>query len=297
MEIDPVFLSRLQLAWVIGWHILLPAFTVGLASYHRGAGRARISSGARRVCASRISGSGFSRSRSAMGVVTGIVMPFQFGTNWAAFPSCGERDFAAFRIRGPNGLFPRGGIPRRAFVRSKAGAALGAFRRRLMVAIGTLFSSFWIMAVNSWMQTPAGYEIVDGRFFPTGLARDHLQPVISLSVDAQCCRILRDNRFRSAGRWRLSGTSRRSATEGQRMVMMALGFLTVLVPLQMVVGDQHGQNTREYQPAKLAAIEGRWDTTAPHAAEPVRDPGRKRRAQPLCHRDSLSWQPDPDPDL
>ena len=84
---------------------------------------------------------------------------------------------AAVRLRGPDGIFSRGGISRRAAVRTQAGAALGPFRRGADGALGTLFSSFWILSANSWMQTPAGYEIVDGRFFPT----DWLQVIFNPS--------------------------------------------------------------------------------------------------------------------
>ena len=199
MDLDPLFLSRLQWGWVIGWHILLPAFTVGLASYIAVLEGLYFFDATRSGCASRISGSAFSRSRSRWASSTGIVMPFQFGTNWARFsdaaanvisPLLAYEDLMAFFLEATFLgvlLFGRKLVPRWAH-----------FLAACMVAIGTLFSSFWIMAVNSWMQTPAGFEIRDGRFFPTELAGDHLQPVVSLSADAQCMRLLRDDRLRRA---------------------------------------------------------------------------------------------------
>src|ERR1700731_133663 len=165
MELDPLFLSRLQWVWVIAWHILLPAFTVGLASYiavleglyffRREEIWFRISRFWTRIFAVSF----------AMGVVSGIVMPFQFGTNWSRFSD------TASNVIGP--LMAYEGLT--AFFLEASFLGILLFGRKLvppwahcfaavMVAVGTLFSSFWILAANSWMQTPAGYEMVDGRF-------------------------------------------------------------------------------------------------------------------------------------
>src|SRR2546430_12486068 len=167
MEFDPLLLSRLQFAWVIAFHILLPAFTVGLASYvalNEGlaffSGRdiyLRISNFWTRIFAISF----------GMGVVSGIVMPFQFGTNWSRFsdatanvlsPLLAYEGLTAFFLEAAFLgvlLFGRNLVPRWAH-----------FISALMVAAGTLFSSFWILAANSWMQTPQGYKIVDWRVFP-----------------------------------------------------------------------------------------------------------------------------------
>src|SRR6202043_329903 len=167
MRLDPEFLSRIQFAWVVGWHILLPAFTVGLASF------IAFLEGAyaltrRPVFLSlsqfwlRIFAISF-----GMGVVSGIVMPFQFGTNWSRFSD------ATANVLSP--LLAYEGLT--AFFLEAAFLGVLLFGRRLvppwahlvaalMVAGGTLFSAFWILSTNSWMQTPAGYEIIDGRFFP-----------------------------------------------------------------------------------------------------------------------------------
>src|SRR6201997_2175361 len=167
MTLDPLILSRLQFAWVVAWHILLPAFTIGLASYiavleglHLATGREiylRISSFWIKIFAVSF----------GMGVVSGIVMPFQIGTNWSRYSD------AAADVVGP--LLAYEGLV--AFFLESAFLGVLLFGRKLvpawahfvaalMVAFGTLFSSFWILATNSWMQTPAGYEIIDGRFFP-----------------------------------------------------------------------------------------------------------------------------------
>src|SRR5580692_4387671 len=167
MELDPVFLSRLQFAWVIGWHILLPAFTVGMAAFIAVLEGFNFFTG--RDVYLRVSMFWIRIFSIAfgMGVVTGIVMPFQFGTNWSRYAD------ATANVLSP--LFAYEGLT--AFFLEAAFLGILLFGRdrvprwvhfvaALMVALGTLFSSFWILAANSWMQTPAGYSLVDGRFFP-----------------------------------------------------------------------------------------------------------------------------------
>src|SRR5579871_2343008 len=165
MALDPLLLSRVQFAWVIAWHILLPAFTVGLGSYiavleglHLATRRPvylRLSSFWTRIFAVSF----------GMGVVTGVVLPFQVGTNWSRYadstadvlgPLFAYEALTAFFLEAAFLgvlLFGRKLVPPRAH-----------FIAALMVAGGTLFSSFWILAANSWMNTPAGYTLVDGRF-------------------------------------------------------------------------------------------------------------------------------------
>jgi cytochrome bd ubiquinol oxidase subunit I len=261
MSFDPVLLSRLQFAWVIAFHFLLPAFTVGLASFiavleglHLVTGREiyfRISTFWIKIFAVSF----------GMGVVSGIVMPFQLGTNWSRYsdavadvvsPLLAYEGLTAFFLEAAFLgvlLFGRNLVPRWAH-----------FVAALMVALGTLFSTFWILATNSWMQTPAGYEIVDGRFFP----KDWLQIVFNPSfpyrlahtVDA----VYITTGFAVAGvaAWHLR--QGRFVQEARTMLSMALWLLTVLVPLQFFLGDAHGLNTLEHQPAKIAAIEAIWDT-------------------------------------
>ena len=261
MDLDPVFLSRLQFAWVVAWHILLPAFTVGLASYiavlegiHLFTGREiylRISMFWIKI---------FSVS-FGMGVVSGVIMPFQFGTNWSRFSD------ATADILGP--LLAYEGLT--AFFLEAAFLGVLLFGRKLvpqwahftaalMVAIGTLFSSFWILAANSWMQTPVGYEMVDGRFVPGDWIEIIFNPsfpyrlahtvtafyvTTAFAVVAVAAWLLRTGRF---------------LPEARIMMSMTLWLLSVLVPLQVLIGDLHGLNTREHQPAKLAAIEAHWET-------------------------------------
>jgi cytochrome d ubiquinol oxidase subunit I len=167
MHLDPLILSRLQFAWVVAFHILLPSFTVGLASFivfleglyffTQREIYFRIS-----IFWIKIFAISF-----GMGVVSGIVMPFQFGTNWSRYsdatanilsPLLGYEGLTAFFLEASFLgvlLFGRNLVPKWAH-----------FVAAFMVAFGTLLSTFWILSANSWMQTPAGYKLIDGRFFP-----------------------------------------------------------------------------------------------------------------------------------
>jgi cytochrome d ubiquinol oxidase subunit I len=263
MTLDPIILSRLQFGWVIAWHILLPAFTVGIASYialleglNFFTGKEiylRISSFWIRIFAIAF----------GMGVVTGVVMPFQFGTNWSRFsditanivsPLLAYEDLMAFTLEaGFLGvlLFGRKLVPKWAH-----------FGAALLVAFGTLLSSFWILSTNSWMQTPAGYRMVDGRFFPV----DWIAIVFSPSFPYRLAHTV--NGFYvttgfvvlAVGAWLIR--KRQYEAEGRVMLTTTLALLAVLVPLQILLGDMHGLNTLKYQPAKLAAIEAHWTREA-----------------------------------
>jgi cytochrome d ubiquinol oxidase subunit I len=264
MHLDPLFLSRLQWAWVIGWHILLPAFTVGCASYiavleglshwHGDPVWARMS-----LFWTRIFAVAF-----GMGVVTGIVMPFQFGTNWSRFsdatanvlsPLLAYEDIMAFFLEATFLgvlLFGRKLVPSWAHLLAAC-----------MVALGTLMSSFWILAANSWMQTPTGAVLRDGRFFPVDWSAIVFNPSFPYRFAHNVTAFYVTTGFVVLGVGAFMVRRSSSPAEGRRMVMMALGFLAVFVPLQIFLGDLQGLNTRHYQPAKIAAIEGRWETAAP----------------------------------
>jgi cytochrome bd ubiquinol oxidase subunit I len=261
MELDPVFLSRLQFAWVIAWHILMPAFTVGLASFIAVLEGMRLFTG--REVYLRVSMFWikiFSVS-FGMGVVSGVIMPFQFGTNWSRFSD------ATADIIGP--LLAYEGLT--AFFLEAAFLGVLLFGRKLvppwahfiaalMVALGTLFSSFWILAANSWMQTPAGYELIDGRFVPRDWIEIIFNPSFPYRLGHTVVGFYVTTGFAVLGvaAWLLR--SGRFYSEAKIMLSMTLWLLSVLVPLQILLGDEHGLNTREHQPAKLAAIEARWET-------------------------------------
>lgn len=260
---DPVLLSRLQFVWVVAWHILLPAFTVGLASYiavlegmHFATGRAiyfRASTFWIKI---------FSVS-FGMGVVSGIVMPFQFGTNWSRFsdatanvisPMLAYEGLTAFFLEAAFLgvlLFGRNLVPRWAH-----------FVAALMVAGGTLLSSFWILSTNSWMQTPVGYELVDGRFFPKDWSQIVFNPSFPYRLAHTVVGFYVTTGFVVAGVAAYLIRGGRFVSEGRVMLSMALWLLSALVPLQIIIGDLHGLNTLEHQPTKLAAIEAHWETRA-----------------------------------
>ena len=267
MRLDPLLLSRFQWAWVIAWHILLPALTVGLASYIAVLEGLHVFTG--REIWLRISGfwTKIFAVSFGMGVVSGIIMPFQFGTNWARFsdatanvlsPMMAYEDLMAFFLEASFLgvlLFGRTLVPRWMH-----------FVAALMVAAGTLLSAFWILSVNSWMQTPAGYRTgPDGRFFPTDWLAIVFNPSFPYRFAHNVTAFYITTGFVVLGVGAyLVRRGRAADVEGARlMVRMALSLLIVLVPLQMVLGDHHGLNTLEYQPAKLAAIEGRYDTERP----------------------------------
>ena len=262
MEFDAVLLSRFQFAWVIAFHILLPAFTVGLSCFiatlellwwisKRDVYR-RLSAFWLKIFAVSF----------GMGVVSGIVMPFQFGTNWSRFtdatasvigPLMGYEVLTAFFLEAAFLgvlLFGRKLVPQWAHV-------LAA----VFVASGTVISSFWILAVNSWMQTPAGYKILpDGRFEVTSFFDAIFTPSFPYRLGHTVSAFLVTAAFVILGVGALYLRQRRALEESRVMTKMALIFLVIMVPVQMVIGDAHGLNTLEHQPAKVAAMEGLWNT-------------------------------------
>jgi cytochrome bd ubiquinol oxidase subunit I len=264
MRLDPVLLSRLQWAWVIAWHILLPAFTVGLASY------IAVLEGLYFITARdiwlRISGfwTRMFAVSFGMGVVSGIIMPFQFGTNWSRFtdatadvlsPMMAYEGLMAFFLEASFLgvlLFGRRLVP-----------AWAHFLAAVMVAGGTLLSSFWILATNSWMQTPQGYKLVDGRFEPVDWLAIVFSPSFPYRLLHNVTAFYITTAFVVMGvaAWLL--LRRRAEEDSRMMIRMALDLLIVLLPLQFILGDQHGLNTLEHQPAKLAAIEGLYESRRP----------------------------------
>ena len=137
------------------------------------------------------------------------------------------------------------------------------FFAALMVAFGTLLSSFWILATNSWMQTPQGYKVVDGRFEPVDWLAIIFSPSFPYRLAHNVTAFYITTAFVVMGVGAYLLRRGRAAEDARMMIRMALDLLIILVPLQIFLGDQHGLNTLEYQPAKLAAIEGRYDTAQP----------------------------------
>ena len=261
LDLDPVLLSRLQFAWVIGWHILMPAFTVGMASYiaileglHFATGRdvyLRISTFWIKIFSVAF----------GVGVVSGVIMPFQFGTNWSRYADAVSGVIGPlFAYEGLTAFFLEAAFLGVLLFGRKLVPAWAHFVAALMVALGTLFSSFWILAANSWMQTPAGYELVDGRFFPADWFNIVFSPSFPYRLAHTVVGFYVTTGFVVVGVAAYLLLGGRFLSEARIMLSMTLWLLTVLVPLQIFLGDQHGLNTLKHQPAKLAAIEARWDT-------------------------------------
>jgi len=258
--VDPVLLSRIQFAFLIAFHFLLPAFTIGLASYiavleglflwTKGPAYLRLSAFWVRIFAVSF----------GMGVVSGIVMPFQLGTNWSRYseltaavvgPLMGYEALMAFFLEAAFLgvlLFGRKLVP-----------PWVHFASAIIVAAGTLFSAFWILAANSWMQTPAGFKVVDGRFVPTDWLQVIFNPSFPYRLAHTVIAVYLTTAFTVIGvaAWYLRRG--RYAEESRVMITMGMLLATVLLPLQLLIGDLHGVNTLEHQPQKLAAIEGIWE--------------------------------------
>ncbi|MGZ5829048.1 MAG: cytochrome ubiquinol oxidase subunit I [Xanthobacteraceae bacterium] len=261
MELDPLILSRLQFGWVIAWHILLPAFTVGLASFIAFLEGAyaftkkpvfiNLSTFWLRIFAISF----------GMGVVTGIVMPFQIGTNWSRFSDAAANIFSPLlAYEGLTAFFLEATFLGVLLFGRKLVPPSIHFLAAVLVAVGTLSSSFWILSFNSWMHTPAGFEMIDGRYFPKSWFDIVFNPSFPYRLAHTVSAFYVTTAFvvLAVGAFTLKRGER--PAEGRMMLRLAIWFLAIFVPLQVFLGDQHGLNTLEYQPAKLAAIEGLWDT-------------------------------------
>ena len=258
---DVLVLARLQFAFTISAHIIFPAISIGLANYLAVLEGLWLRTG--RVVYrelfffwSKIFAVGF-----AMGVVSGVVMSYEFGTNWAGFSRI------AGSVNGPLLTFEvltaffleAGFLGIMLFGWKRVGPRLH-FLATILVALGTLFSTFWILASNSWMQTPQGFSIVDGAVVPLDWLKIVFNPsfpyrLVHMSLAAF---IVAATIVAGCASWHLLKGRRGEGIK--KSFSMAVGMLLVAAPIQMVAGDAHGLNTLEYQPAKIAAIEGLWET-------------------------------------
>lgn len=255
-------LARIQFGFTISFHIIYPAITIGLASYLavlEGMWLWKKDAVYRDLYHfwSRIFAVNF-----AMGVVSGLVMAYQFGTNWSYFSA-----FAG-SITGPllayevlTAFFLEAGfLGVMLFGWHRVGPGLHFFST-VMVAIGTVISATWILASNSWMHTPQGFEIVDGVVVPV----DWLAVIFNPSFPYRLAHMLTAAYLATAlfvgasGAWHLLRGNDNPMV--RRMLSMAMWMLLAVAPLQVLIGDQHGLNTLEHQPAKVAAMEGHWENT------------------------------------
>ncbi|GGG40580.1 cytochrome ubiquinol oxidase subunit I [Chelatococcus composti] len=259
MDIDATMLARIQFAFTVTFHIIFPAFTIGLSAFITTLlGRWLYTGDEHYRTLARFWTKIFAVS-FAMGVVSGIVLSYQFGTNWSRFssvvgntigPLIGYEVLTAFFLEATFlgiMLFGWNRVP----------PALHFFAA-LMVAVGTCMSAFWILSANSWMQFPTGHEVRDGIAYPV----DWLAIVFSPTFPLRLAHMVAAAYLTTAivvlavgARYLLAGVHER---HGRTMIGMGLGMTLILAPLQAVIGDAHGLKTAEYQPVKLAAIEGHW---------------------------------------
>ena len=262
-------LARIQFGFTVSFHIVFPAITIGLASYLavlEGLWLWKKDGTYRDLYHfwSKVFAVNF-----AMGVVSGLVMAYQFGTNWSYFSA-----FAG-GVTGPllayevlTAFFLEAGfLGVMLFGWNKVGPGLHFFAT-IMVALGTLVSTTWILASNSWMQTPQGFEIIDGRVVPTDWLAVIFNPsfpyrLVHMTLAAYLATALFVG---ASGAWHL--LKGRQTPPMRTMFSMALWMLLLVAPLQIYVGDSHGLNTLKHQPAKLAAIEGHWQNV-PSEAVPL----------------------------
>jgi cytochrome d ubiquinol oxidase subunit I len=263
MEFDAVLLSRIQFAFVVSFHILFPAFTIGLASFlwmlealwlwtKRPLYTELFRFWVKLFAVS-----------FGLGVVSGIIMSYQFGTNWSRFseiagPVVGplmqyevitaffmEAAFLGIMLFGWNRVGPR-----------------LHFLATSMVALGTLLSSFWIISTNSWMQTPAGFAIESGRFVPVDWWEIVFNPSFPNRILHMVLGAYLTTCFVVAGvsAWQL--WRGRAVEHARTGFSMAMWFAAIVAPLQIIAGDLQGLAVLDQQPTKLAAIEGHWETRA-----------------------------------
>jgi cytochrome bd ubiquinol oxidase subunit I len=276
MEVTALLLSRLQFAFTISFHIIFPSFSIGLAAWltilealHLATGRPAY----RRVFDFwlKIFGVAF-----GLGVVSGIVMAFQFGTNWEvlarmAGPIQGVllsyETFTAFFLEASFFgilLFGRSRVPPWFYLFSTA-----------MVALGTTLSAFWIMANNSWMQAPVGYVVENGAFVPTDWAKIVFSPVLWVRFPHMLLASFLTGAFcvAATGAWYL--LRGQFADEAHIMLRMGIFLAAILVPVQIFFGHLNGDYIHDYQPAKFAAIEARWHDERPAAEVLIAIPDRE----------------------
>ncbi len=262
-NLDPVLLARIQFAFTVSFHIIFPAFTIGLASWLAVLEWRWLRTG-NPVFAEvyRLWVKIFAVT-FGMGVVSGVVLSFQLGTNWSVFSDAGgnvlgpllgyevltafflEASFLGVMLFGWNRVSPR-----------------MHFAATVIVALGTLVSAFWILSANSWMQTPVGFRIGgDGILYPTNWLEIIFNPSFPYRFIHMVTAAYLTTAFTVAGIGAFYLWRRRHARHARVMLGMAMIMAVFVAPLQLLFGDMHGLNTFAHQPAKVAAMEGLWETT------------------------------------
>ena len=265
MEFDALLLSRIQFAFVIAFHIMFPAFTIGLAAFLAVCEGLWLKTGNEVFKRLYLHWVKIFALAFAMGVVSGVVMSYQFGTNWSVFseitgsvigPLLGYEVLTAFFLEATF-------LGVMLFGWNKVGRKLH-FTATCAVAIGTTISAFWILSANSWMQTPDGFAIdpETGNFYAT----DWIKVVFNPSFPTRLVHMLLAAYITTAavvmaaGAWQVINNRVTQPTRWQ--MRMAAGTLALLMPIQIMAGHQSGEVAHHYQPAKIAAAEG-WCESKP----------------------------------
>ena len=261
---NTLLLSRLQFTFTMGYHILWPAFTIGLAWFivFLGVAWLRTRNPVYRELQRfwiRVFALAF-----AMGVVTGVVISYQLGLNWSGYARATAEVLAPlFVLEVLTAFFLEAGfIGIMLFGRERVGEKVH-FASTVIVAIGTLISACWIISANSWMQTPTAFTAsADGGFVATSFWGVVLNPSMPYRLAHMVTASFVTGSFVVIGVsafWLLRGREADRAA-GRAALSLSMWLAVILVPAQIVIGDQQGLNTRQYQPMKIAAMEGRWDT-------------------------------------
>jgi len=254
-------LARIQFAFTVSFHILFPAFTIGLASWLVMLEALWLKTGKPAYMSLYKFWLKIFAVSFGMGVVSGIVMSFQFGSNWSGFseatgnvlgPVIGYEVLTAFFLEATFlGIMLSGA--------NRVGKGLHFFAT-CMVALGTLISAFWILSANSWMHTPAGFRVEDGIFYPVDWFQIIFNPSfpyrllhMTLAAYLTTCFVI----GAVSARYLVEGRFRQRA---RHMFFMSVIFGAIVVPAQILMGDLHGLNTKEYQPQKVAAMEAHWES-------------------------------------
>jgi cytochrome bd ubiquinol oxidase subunit I len=268
LGLTALMLARIQFAFTISFHFIFPAFSIGLASYLAVLEGLWLRTGKQHYLDLFRYWLKTFAIAFAMGVVSGIVMSYQFGTNWSVFsdkaggvigPLMAYEVLTAFFLEA-------GFLGVMLFGMKKVGARLH-YAATLMVAVGTAISAFWIISVNSWMQTPQGHIVLaDGRFAP---GPSWIPIIFTPSLPYRLAHTVVAAYLTTAfvvggvGAWHL--LKGRNNPQVRTMFSMALWMAAIVAPVQIFLGDLHGLNTMEHQPAKVMAMEGHYESH-PHGA-------------------------------
>ena len=260
--LDPLLLSRVQFAFTISFHIIFPAFTIGLASWLAVLEWRWLKTGQAVYAETYRMWVKIFAVTFGMGVVSGVVMSFQFGTNWSVFsdkvgnvlgPLLGYEVLTAFFLEASFlgvMLFGWNRVSRRMH-----------FAATVIVAAGTLISAFWILSANSWMQTPQGFRVADnGILFPTNWLAVIFNPSFPYRFAHMVVATYLTTAFVVAGIGAFYLWRGRHIGHARVMFGMAMIMAVFVAPMQLLIGDLHGLNTLDHQPVKVAAMEGLWET-------------------------------------